>query len=397
MAARSISETQRVRYLLGLSSPAEREHIESAYFEDDAAFQEMLAAEDDLIDAYARGELIGDERQRFEKSSLQESDRVQFARAFSGTVSVTGPVETGTWLDILQSPRLLRTATIAAMIVFVAVLAWLVIDRRRMTNELSELRAESTERSKRAEALQRSSDDEQSRTAPFPQRAQADKPKPRERKRIATQRARPLSAEKLLHTENRPLANAFGLRKIIPGNKPERTEKLINTEDAILGNNFEFKMITELPLNIRDVPSLLSLQPGGYVAGTRIDQTVVTLDGVDIKEPLNTFFLKPQNTSSSDETTILIPDSLSWIRFQIALETAAIHDDYRVLIKTTDGRSVTSVDWLEPLTPNQTVIETPAIATVDLPSGDYVLLLMGKESDGSFVKVAEYSFKVTKY
>ena len=170
LAASSISETKRVRYLLGLCSPAEREQIESEYFENEDAFEEMLTAEDDLIDAYARGELAGEERRRFEKifvSSLRGRDRVQFARAFAGAISATRSVETklpGTLLDIFKtfrSPGLLRTATIAAVIVFVAVLAWLVIDRRRITNELRELRAESAELSKRTEALQRSSDTEQ--------------------------------------------------------------------------------------------------------------------------------------------------------------------------------------------------------------------------------------------
>ena len=108
MAARSISETKRVQYLLGLSAPAERELIESEYFEDEHAFQEMLAAEDDLMDAYARGELAGEERRRFEMrfmSSLRGRERVQFARAFTGTVSPTRSVETklGTLLDIFKT------------------------------------------------------------------------------------------------------------------------------------------------------------------------------------------------------------------------------------------------------------------------------------------------------
>jgi hypothetical protein len=43
-----------------MSPPAEREHIELEYFENEDAFEEMLTAEDDLIDAYASGELTGD-------------------------------------------------------------------------------------------------------------------------------------------------------------------------------------------------------------------------------------------------------------------------------------------------------------------------------------------------
>ena len=532
MAGRSISETKRVRYLLGLCSPAEREQIESQYFEDEDAFQEMLAAEDDLIDAYARAELDYQERRKFEQSivsSLRERERVQFARAFAGTVSAR-PVETkfpGTLLDIFkifESPVLLRTARIAAVIVFVAVLAWLVIDRRRMTNELRELRAQSAELSKRTEDLQRNSHTERTRTAEIvaqladPERGttaiQGAPHLPEvknNRERIANSKSE--HPEKLIPVQDASLGNAseikitetpifgrkfedllslqpattrggyiaggravqtnvtldgvsssgtivrgtakdpngrvvsgatvtltdsarnftrtqstaqdgtyvfnaippgsYSIEVKAPGFKTasasglaalsdtpiirdvelevgavsERVdvtsaaEVLSNSNDATLGNSFERKRITELPLDARNVLGLLSLQPSisrtGFVNGGRADQSNIMLDGVD--------------------ATIRIPSSLSWIRFEIVLETAAIHEDYRVTIKTADGRLVTSVDWSEPLTPNQTVVDTPVILTGDLRSGDYVLLLMGKEPDDSFVKVAEYSFKVIKY
>jgi hypothetical protein len=62
----------------------------------------------------------------------------------------------------------------------------------------------------------------------------------------------------------------------------------VNTQDASLGNNFVTAQIVELPLEARDIGSLLTLQPGvtrdGYVAGARSDQSNVTLDGVDVNE-----------------------------------------------------------------------------------------------------------------
>ena len=65
-------------------------------------------------------------------------------------------------------------------------------------------------------------------------------------------------------------------------------ELLVNREDATLGSNFVNKQITQLPLEARSVPNLLTLQTAatrdGYVAGARADQTNVTLDGVDINE-----------------------------------------------------------------------------------------------------------------
>ena len=483
LAIRSMSETKRVRYLLGLCSPAERERIELEYFEDDDAFQEMLTTEDDLIDAYACGELAGEEKQRFKGGFVNRPRgraRVQFARAFAGAVSAPRSVETklpGTRLNIFPSPLLLRTAIIATVIVFVTVFAWLVIGRSKMTNELRELRAQSAELSKRNETLQQTSDAERTRTAemaaqladlrsrPFhelgitstqrpqyvPEVKNAPEIKitelPIEGRRFAnpsniggtvrgttkdpngnvvsgatvtltdpaknftrTQFSNEVGAYVFnavppgtysikVQAKGFKTASASGLAALVDtptvwdmqleiGDVSESVdvtstaEAAINTSDATLGNSFEPKRITELPLNANNVVGLLSLQPGvssdtDFVNGGRSDQSNITLDGVD--------------------AAIRIPSSLNWIRFQIVLKTAAIHEDYRVVIKSSDGRSVTSVDWAEPLTPNQTIIDTPAISTSDLPSGDYVLVLMGKQSDGSFVKVTECSFKVIKY
>ena len=65
-------------------------------------------------------------------------------------------------------------------------------------------------------------------------------------------------------------------------------ESVVNTQDATIGNNFVSEQITQLPLNLRQVNDLLSLQPGvtrdGYVAGGRSDQANITLDGVDIND-----------------------------------------------------------------------------------------------------------------
>lgn len=65
-------------------------------------------------------------------------------------------------------------------------------------------------------------------------------------------------------------------------------EAPLNTSDATIGNTFDSRRISELPLNARNVVSLLSLQPGvtqsGYVNGGRADQANVTLDGVDVNE-----------------------------------------------------------------------------------------------------------------
>lgn len=68
----------------------------------------------------------------------------------------------------------------------------------------------------------------------------------------------------------------------------ENTAVQVNTQDSSLGNTIVSEQIQQLPMEARNVLALLSLQPGvtkdGYVAGARMDQSNVTLDGVDVND-----------------------------------------------------------------------------------------------------------------
>ena len=65
-------------------------------------------------------------------------------------------------------------------------------------------------------------------------------------------------------------------------------ESIVNTQDASIGNNFVPQQITQLPTDLRRINDLLTLQPGvtreGYAAGSRSDQSNITLDGIDIND-----------------------------------------------------------------------------------------------------------------
>ncbi|MFY9608366.1 MAG: hypothetical protein WAU45_07085 [Blastocatellia bacterium] len=77
------NEEAIIRYLLGDSSEQEETELESRYFDDDAFFEQCLAIEDELIDSYARGELSGHDRERFEKyflGSPQNYQNLKFSR-----------------------------------------------------------------------------------------------------------------------------------------------------------------------------------------------------------------------------------------------------------------------------------------------------------------------------
>jgi hypothetical protein len=63
----------------------------------------------------------------------------------------------------------------------------------------------------------------------------------------------------------------------------------LDTTDATIGNNFEVQFLQDLPVANRDSPSaLFYMQPGvtldGAVTGARVDQTNVTLDGLDVND-----------------------------------------------------------------------------------------------------------------
>lgn len=63
----------------------------------------------------------------------------------------------------------------------------------------------------------------------------------------------------------------------------------LNTTDATIGNNFEVQYLNELPIANRDSPSALFYQqPGvtldGAVTGARVDQTNVTVDGLEVND-----------------------------------------------------------------------------------------------------------------
>src|SRR6516225_12149632 len=80
-----------IRYHLGELSPAERDKVEARYFADDAFHDQVLAAEEELIDSYVQGELSAEQKEHFEHRFLQVDDRrekVEVARALAAWAPV---------------------------------------------------------------------------------------------------------------------------------------------------------------------------------------------------------------------------------------------------------------------------------------------------------------------
>lgn len=179
------AETRRSEFLLGFSSETERERVESQFFEDDDVFQEMLTAEDDLIDAYARGELSAKERKEFEKRFLttrQGRERVEFARALAGPQAEREVAASTWWPGFLGSltgqNSFYRVGLVMALVVVAVGFSGLLIDRARINNELRGLRAERARLTEESAELRRIADAERARNAELAAQVHTPPPTP---------------------------------------------------------------------------------------------------------------------------------------------------------------------------------------------------------------------------
>jgi hypothetical protein len=77
-----------VRYLLGELTEEECDALEQSYFAREDGFEELLAIEQELIDAYVAGDLPTERRARFESRlpASQHRDAIDFARALRATL-----------------------------------------------------------------------------------------------------------------------------------------------------------------------------------------------------------------------------------------------------------------------------------------------------------------------
>lgn len=99
------------QYLLGVLSGQEQAALEDEYLNSDESFEQMVAAENELVDRYVRSRLIARERQQFEHHYLAHPDRrerVDFARALHSRLDqhaaslVAEAGEKATWWQRVQ-------------------------------------------------------------------------------------------------------------------------------------------------------------------------------------------------------------------------------------------------------------------------------------------------------
>ena len=91
-----IAEQNIRSYLLGTLVEAEQQRLEESLLTSDELFEELLVAEDELIDEYLAGQLTESDRERFEQHFLSTPERLQklrFARALKKHINAAASLE----------------------------------------------------------------------------------------------------------------------------------------------------------------------------------------------------------------------------------------------------------------------------------------------------------------
>jgi anti-sigma factor RsiW len=135
--------TRLTHYLLGEVSQDERAEIEEEYLRNDELFEELVAAENDLIDDYVRGKLSGAERAQFEARFLslpEKRERVQFARSLmrfgppppSSAADAVAVQRPGPAISTLAA----RIAWTSVLLAILAGFVWVALINRKLRDQL---------------------------------------------------------------------------------------------------------------------------------------------------------------------------------------------------------------------------------------------------------------------
>jgi len=173
------------RFLLGELSEGEQNALEERFFEDDAVFEELQIAQEELIELYLDDRLNAEDRAKFERrfgSSKKLQERVVFAKILADKVAVAlptlnqTPAPAPTWTErlfgsfALQRPAF-RMALVAALVIVVfGSIAWFVRKSRLEAERFEAQRVEDQQKLKRQlDEMARNADAErQVRHSPTP-------------------------------------------------------------------------------------------------------------------------------------------------------------------------------------------------------------------------------------
>lgn len=142
-----------VKFLLGKLSEEEQNKIEESYFQNNALFEDIRIAENDLIDEYVAGALSAEDRRRFENRLLlnpQQRQKVEFAKTLiqyaSNQTSFVQeraiPLVRQNWWSfisqILSAKPMFSLSFATAMLVVISVALWWTLnDNLKNSSEIN--------------------------------------------------------------------------------------------------------------------------------------------------------------------------------------------------------------------------------------------------------------------
>jgi hypothetical protein len=158
-----------IRYLLGSTSEEETERLDELSIADDEFVSKLSSAENDLVDAYVRGELEGETLERFKSFYLASPSRLEKVEFATVLQTRTAPLST-----TLAAPQESRKraageralawafAGIAALLL--AIVGYLALENRRLQTGIAQEQARRSELEQRAQALQQQLENESAST-----------------------------------------------------------------------------------------------------------------------------------------------------------------------------------------------------------------------------------------
>ncbi|PWT82540.1 MAG: hypothetical protein C5B57_08510 [Blastocatellia bacterium] len=153
-----------IRYLLGELSNDEAEKLDELSIADDRFATRLNAVEDDLVDAYAKGEISGEMLDRFRShylSSPARRDKVEFAEtllAYETRRASKAPVRGSSFRQAVKLPLrapALQWGLAAAALFTLFATGYLLVSNRRLQHQLTETRAARLALEEREQRLQR--------------------------------------------------------------------------------------------------------------------------------------------------------------------------------------------------------------------------------------------------
>jgi hypothetical protein len=167
-------------YLLGALPAEEAERLDELSIADEEIAARLSALENDLVDAYVRGEVSGEDRERFESvymASPRRREKVQFARALWKHESPSAAIEQASAIAPQSGkgssasrtaflPRFALQSTFgaaAAILLFVA--GYLLLENQRLKKETGEAQTRLSIVDQREQQVQKALNEQQSATA----------------------------------------------------------------------------------------------------------------------------------------------------------------------------------------------------------------------------------------